>query len=428
MNFHNFNAFKMAQQQFDTVAEQLHLDQGMRELLLMPLREYHFQIPVKMDDGTSKVFRGFRIQHNDACGPAKGGIRFHPQETADTVRALAIWMTWKCAVINIPLGGGAGGVVCDPHHLSMREQEQICRGWVRQLAKNIGPTSDIAEPDIMTDCQHMIWMLDEYEKISGLKSPGAITGKTVELGGSRGRQEAPGYGITFTLREALKQMHLPPHNTTASVQGFGHVAQCVIELYQKLGGKVICVACWNQEEMLPLTFRKPGGVDLKELLGITDRFGSINPRQAAEQGYEVLPGEAWLQQEVDILIPAAMENQITADNVRELSPCVKVIAEGANGPVTPEADNVIKDRGILLIPDLLCNAGGVLGSYFEYVQNTANYYWKKEELLAKLDVRMTSAFLAVSDLARRKRLYMRDAAYMIAIERVARACRAKGWV
>src|SRR3990172_8548097 len=215
-----FNSFDMAQAQFDRVAGILDLDQATRDLLRFPLREYHFAVPVRMDDGTARVFRGFRVQHNDARGPCKGGVRFHPQETADTVRALAMWMSWKCAVVDIPLGGGKGGVVCEPHSLSMREQEQICRGWVRQVARDIGPTRDVPAPDVMTNAPHMLWMLDEFEASHGAKFPGAITGKPVGLGGSLGRTEATGFGVIYTVREALKDMGIKPENTAASVQGF----------------------------------------------------------------------------------------------------------------------------------------------------------------------------------------------------------------
>jgi glutamate dehydrogenase (NAD(P)+) len=424
----NFNAFKMAQQQFDAIAEKLDLDQGSRELLRNPMREYHFNIPVKMDDGTTKVFRGFRVQHNDARGPGKGGIRFHPQETVDTVRALATWMTWKCSVVDIPLGGGKGGVICDPHNLSLREQEQICRGWVRQIAKNVGPLSDVPAPDVMTNSQHMLWMLDEYETIHGAKYPGFITGKPVGMGGSLGRTEATGYGVIFTVREALKQMAINPQDTTASFQGFGNVSQYAIQLYEQLGGKTICVSCWDQGDQTSYSFRKKDGIDLVELQSITDRFGGIDKEKAKDLGYEVLPGDAWLEQDVDILIPAALENQITADNVGNISKKVKIIAEGANGPTTPEADMEIHKRGIFMIPDFLANAGGVTCSYFEQVQCNMNYFWEKDEVLGKLDVKMTSAFIAVSELARAKKMYMRDAAYVIAIDRVARACRDRGWV
>ncbi|MDP8219847.1 MAG: Glu/Leu/Phe/Val dehydrogenase [Candidatus Stygibacter frigidus] len=423
-----FNPFRMAQEQFDKVADILNLDQGSRELLRNPMREYHFSIPVRMDDGTTKVFKGFRVQHNDARGPAKGGIRFHPHETIDTVKALSTWMTWKCSVVDIPLGGSKGGVICDPHNLSAREQELICRGWVRQIAYNVGPLRDVPAPDVMTNGQHMLWMLDEYETIHGKKFPGFITGKPVGMGGSLGRTEATGYGVVFTLREALRELNINTAETTASVQGFGNVAQYAIELYTQMGGKVICVSCWDQNEQKSFSFKKETGVDLDELRSITDRFGGIDQAKAKEFGYEILDGEAWLSQEVDILIPAAMENQIRKDNVDSISKKVKVIAEGANGPTTPEADEVIHKNGIFVIPDFLANAGGVTCSYFEQVQCNMNYYWEKDEVLSKLDIKMTSAFLDVSRLARTKDLYMRDAAYIIAINRVAQACKDRGWV
>jgi glutamate dehydrogenase len=424
----NFNAFEMAQAQFDNVAEILNLDQATKDLLRNPLREYHFSIPVHMDDGTIQIFRGFRVQHNDARGPGKGGIRFHPQETVDTVRALAMWMTWKCSVVEIPLGGSKGGVICDPHHLSAREQEQICRGWVRVLSKDVGPLRDVPAPDIMTNAQHMLWMLDEFETIHGNKNPGVITGKPVGMGGSLGRTEATGYGVIYTVREALKDMGLKPEEATASVQGFGNVAQYAIELYNKLGGKVICVSCWDQNDGTSYSFRKMTGINLKELLGITDRFGGINKEKAKELGYEVLTGEAWIEQEVDILLPCAIENQVTSENAHRINKRVKIIAEGANGPTTPEADKIIIEKNIFLIPDFLANAGGVTCSYFEQVQSNMNYFWEKEEVLNKLDTKMTSAFQAVSDLAKRRKLFMRDAAYVIAISRVAQACKDRGWV
>jgi glutamate dehydrogenase len=423
-----FNPFEMAQAQFDKVAEILNLEDATRQLLRNPLREYHFSIPVRMDDGSTKVFRGFRVQHNDARGPCKGGIRFHPHETIDTVRALSMWMTWKCAVVNIPLGGGKGGVICDPHHLSMQEQEHICRGFVRQMAKNVGPINDVPAPDVMTNAQHMLWMLDEFETIHGAKYPGFITGKPVGMGGSLGRTEATGYGVIFTVREALKELGIRTEDTTAAVQGFGNVAQYAIELYQKLGGKVICVSSWDQGDQCSYTFRRKTGIDLQELLKITDKFGGIDKVKAKELGYEVLDGEAWIEQDVDILLPCALENQVREDNVNKISKKVKIIAEGANGPTTPEADKVIQEKGIFVIPDFLANAGGVTCSYFEQVQCNMNYYWERDEVLGKLDVKMTSAYLAVSELARKKNLYMRDAAYVISISRVAQACKDRGWV
>jgi glutamate dehydrogenase (NAD(P)+) len=423
-----FNAFAMAQSQFDKVADSLGLDQPTKDLLRHPMREYHFSLPVRMDDGSVRVFRGFRVQHNDARGPAKGGIRFHPQETVDTVRALSMWMTWKCAVANLPLGGGKGGVICEPHHLSMNEQQNICRAYVRQIARDIGPLRDVPAPDVMTSGQHMLWMLDEYEQILGGHYPGVITGKPVGMGGSLARTEATGYGVVFTVREALKELDVKPQDTVAAVQGFGNVSQYAIELYTQLGGKVVAVSCWDQGDQRPYTFRKQDGIDLAELRSFTDRFGGINKQKAAEHGYEQLPGEAWIEQDVDILFPCALENSITGENVGKISKRVRLIAEGANGPTTPDADHVLHERGTYVIPDFLANAGGVTCSYFEQVQSNMNYFWEKDEVLHKLDTMMTAAFRAVSDTARQRKLYMRDAAYTIAIARVAQACRDRGWV
>ncbi|MFC1527948.1 Glu/Leu/Phe/Val dehydrogenase [Candidatus Neomarinimicrobiota bacterium] len=428
MNNKTYNAFETAQKQFDRAADLLELDQATRDLLRNPLREFHFSIPIRMDDGSMKVFKGFRVQHNDARGPAKGGIRFHPQETIDTVRALSMWMTWKTAVADIPLGGGKGGVICDPHNLSLTEQERICRGWARQIVKNVGSHSDVPAPDVMTNAQHMLWMLDEFETLKGAKDPGFITGKPVGMGGSLGRKEATGYGVMITVREALKVLNINPENTTASIQGFGNVSQHAIELYQQMGGIVKCISCWDQEDNTSYSYKKEDGINLKDLLSITDSFGGINKTKAKELGFERLPGEAWLEQDVDILVPAALENQITSENVDKISDQVKVIAEGANGPTTPEADQALDKKGIFIIPDFLANAGGVTCSYFEQVQSNMNYFWTKDEVLGKLDVKMTAAFIAVNDFSKSNNLNMRDAAYVISVDRVAQACKDRGWV
>ncbi len=423
-----FNPFEMARAQFDKVADMIGLDRSARDLLRSPMREYHFNIPVRMDDGTVQVFRGFRVQHNDARGPSKGGIRFHPQETVDTVRALSMWMTWKCAAVDIPLGGGKGGVICDPHNLSLGEQERLCRGWVRQLARDIGPERDIPAPDVMTSSQHMLWMLDEYETLFGHHAPGLITGKPVGMGGSLGRTQATGYGVVYTLREAMKELNINPSNTRATVQGFGNVAQYAIDLYTLLGGTVTCVSSWDQTDQASYAFVKQGGIDLNELRSITDRFGGIEKTKAADLGYDVLPGEAWIAQEAEILIPSALENQVTGANVDEISGAAKILAEGANGPTSPEADLVLAKRDIFCIPDFLANAGGVTCSYFEQVQSNMNYYWDEAEVLDKLDTKMTHAYEGISELSRKKKLYMRDAAYVLSINRVAQACKDRGWV
>ena len=423
-----FNPFEMAQKQFDAVAEKLGLDQGTRDFLRSPAREFHFNIPVRMDDGAVKVFKGFRVQHSDARGPAKGGIRFHPHETIDTVRALATWMTWKTAVVDIPLGGGKGGVICDPRELSDREQELICRGWVRQVSRNVGPLQDVPAPDVMTHGQHMLWMMDEYEVLNGGRFPGMITGKPVGMGGSLGRTEATGYGVIYTVREAMKEMGLDIKGATASIQGAGNVAQYSLDLFTKYGGKVIAISCWDNTDKVPYTYRCKDGIAFDKLMASIDKFGTIDPAKAKANGWEQLAADAWIEQDVTVLIPAAQENMINAENVAKIRPSVKIIAEGANGPTTPEADIVIQQKGIFMIPDFLCNAGGVTCSYFEQVQCNMNYFWEKEEVLSKLDQKMTNGFKAVSALAREKKVYMRDAAYMISIKRVAEASHLRGWV
>jgi glutamate dehydrogenase len=423
-----FSAFAMAQLQLDRAAELLELDGPTRELLREPMREHTFSIPVRMDDGRCRIFKGFRAQHNDARGPCKGGIRFHPAGSLDMVRALGMWMTWKCAVVEIPLGGGAGGVACDPHNLSALEQERICRGYVRVLAGELGPALDIPEPEVMTNPAHMLWMLDEYETIVRGRSPGMITGKPIGQGGSLGRKEATGFGVALCVREALKEIGMKPQNAVASVQGFGNVGQHAARLFEQLGGRVTCVSCWDHAEQTPVAFRKEPCVRLDELVLVSDAFGGIDKVRASELGYEILPGVEWLSQNVDVLIPAAMENQITAANVGAINQRVRIIAEGANGPTSPEAERACCERGIMVIPDLLAGAGGVTCSYFEQVQSASNYYWEKDEVLAKLDVKMTAAYIAVSDLARKKKLSLRDAALVTAVSRVADACKGRGWV
>jgi glutamate dehydrogenase (NAD(P)+) len=428
MGHATYNPYESAQKQFDHVADQIGLDKATRELLRQPSREFHFTIPVKMDDGTTKVFNGYRIQHNDARGPAKGGIRFHPEETVDTVRALSMWMTWKCAVVDIPLGGGKGGIICDPRTMSKGEQERLCRGYIRQLVKNIGPNADVPAPDVMTNGQHMLWMMDEYEAICGGHYPGTITGKPVGMGGSLGRTEATGYGVIYTLREALKALNIDIASTTASLQGFGNVAEYAARLYTRMGGKIIAICCWDDNDKKPYTYRKLDGLDIDQMVSIKDPYGTIDKQKAISLGCELLDGDQWIAQDVDILLPCALENQITPENFVNVSKKVKVICEGANGPTTPDCDELIKERGIYLIPDFLCNAGGVTCSYFEQVQCNMNYFWPKEEVLEKLDQKMTAAFHAVHKLAKEKNLYMRDAAYVISINRVAEAVRLRGWI
>jgi glutamate dehydrogenase (NAD(P)+) len=423
------NAFEMAQKQFDSVASQLNLDPGVREVLRWPMREYSFRIPVRMDDGSLCVFQGFRVQHNDARGPNKGGIRFHPAETFDTVRALATWMTWKCAVADIPLGGGKGGVICDPAALSAGEKEQICRGWVGAMWKNIGPRNDVPAPDVGTTPQMMGWMMDEYSRLVGQYTPGVFTGKPLGSGGSEGRTEATGYGVIYTVREALKHLKMDSRKAVAAIEGFGNVAQyAAIGFVEMLGGKVACVSCWDRHEKKSFTYSHKQGVDPRFLKSIVDQYGTIDKKAAEEAGYLIEDGDAWITKEADVLIPAAIEGHVNAETVKKMSSRVKVVAEGANGPCTPDADEFFKENKIFNIPDFLCNAGGVTTSYFEQVQNDMNFYWTKSEVLEKLDTKMTNAFNAVLETGEKEGVYMRDAAYMVAISRVVKAMELRGWL
>jgi glutamate dehydrogenase len=423
------NAFAMAQQQFDHVADLLGLDHQVREILRWPMKEYHLRIPIRMDDGGTRVFTGYRVQHNDARGPNKGGLRFHPAETIDTVRALAMWMTWKCAVADIPLGGGKGGIVLDPATLSVDEKERLCRAFIRSLWRVVGPRQDVPAPDVGTTPQMMGWMMDEYSRITGEYTPGVITGKPVGGGGSLGRTEATGYGVIYTVREAMQRLKLDSTQSVAAIQGFGNVAQYAAKGFiEQLGGTVVCVSYWDREDRRAYTLSKRDGIDPDFLMGITDQYGSVDKEQATKAGYSLSDGGDWLGMEADVLIPAALEGQINGENVGQIHDRVKVLAEGANGPTTPEADEVLKERDIFVIPDFLCNAGGVTTSYFEGVQNDMNFYWTKKEVLEKLDTKMTQAFEGVYDMAVSQDVFMRDAAYMVAINSVAKAMELRGWL
>jgi glutamate dehydrogenase (NAD(P)+) len=423
------NAFQMAQEQFDNVAAQLNLDPQVAEILRWPAREFKFEIPVRMDDGSIRLFFGYRVQHNDARGPNKGGIRFHPSETLDMVRALAMWMTWKCAVADIPLGGGKGGVPVDPATLSTTEKERVCRGWVQQMWRSIGPRQDVPAPDVGTTPQMMGWMMDEYSKLVGQFTPGVITGKPVGGGGSLGRTEATGYGVIYAVREAMKILKLDPEKSVAAIQGFGNVSQyAALGFRELLGGKVVCVSYWDRDDRAPYTVTNMNGIDPLFLQSITDQYGTIDKSQAIKDGYEIEEGDAWISKEADVLIPGALEGQINAETVKHISSRVRLVAEGANGPTTPEADEVLKQNGIFVIPDFLCNAGGVTTSYFESVQNDMNYYWTRDEVLQRLDTKMTQAFYGVLEMSEGEKVFMRDAAYMVAIKRVVTAMELRGWI
>ena len=422
------NAFEMAQRQFDHVAKLLKLDPAVSEVLRWPMREFQFRIPVRMDNGTMRVFQGYRVQHNDARGPSKGGIRFHPAETLDTVRALATWMTWKCAVADIPLGGGKGGVILDPSTISVHEKERLCRGWVDVMWKNIGPRNDVPAPDVGTTPQMMGWMMDEYSKLVGQYTPGVFTGKPLGGGGSEGRTEATGYGVIYTVREAMKHLKMDPKTAWAAIEGFGNVAQyAAIGFSEILGGKVACVSCWDNVDKKSYTYSHKDGVNPRFLMTIVDEYGTLDKKKAQDKGYTIEDGDAWITKDVDVLIPAAIEGHVNADTVKKISKRVKLVAEGANGPVTPEADEYFNTNKIFDVPDFLCNAGGVTTSYFESVQNDMNYYWTKQEVLEKLDTKMTQAFHAVLEMSEQEKVPMRDAAYMVAIDRVVKAMKLRGW-
>ena len=413
----NLNPFAIAQMQFDQAAQVLNLDSSMHQFLREPMREFHFAIPVRMDDGRVQTFRGFRVQYNDARGPGKGGVRFHPDETIDTVRALAAWMTWKTAVADLPLGGAKGGVVCDPRQLSSRELESISRGYMRGIARFVGLNQDVPAPDVYTNPQIMAWMMDEYEMIMGRHEPGVITGKPAELGGSAGRAAATAMGGIVTIREAAKVMGMRLDEATCAIQGYGNVGSHAHRLASKaLGLKVVAVSdefggIYNGDGLSP---------DLvSEHLLETGRL-------AGYPGADEISNEELLALEVDILIPAAIENQITSHNADEVK--ARIIAELANGPTTPRADEICLDKKVFIIPDFLCNAGGVTVSYMEMVQNSYQYYWTAEMVHERLDHKMTKAFHDVHRMAEAKKVNNRVAAYLVAVDRVAQAVRLRGWV
>ncbi len=410
------NPFEIAQRQLDEAAKILGLDRGMHELLRWPMREFHVRIPVRMDDGSVRVFEGFRVQYNWARGPCKGGIRFHPEETFDTVRALAAWMTWKTAVMDLPLGGGKGGVVCNPKELSERELERLSRGYIRAIGHYIGPDIDVPAPDVYTNPQIMAWMMDEYEKIVGRSAPGVITGKPLPLGGSAGRGDATARGGMYCIREACKVLGIDPKGATCAIQGYGNAGQFAHKLGEELLGlKVVAVSDSKGG------IYNPKGLPAKEVIAHKEKTGSV----VGFPGAKSVTNAELLELSVDILIPAALENQITAANAARIK--AKIVAELANGPTTPEADEILFKNGVYVIPDFLCNAGGVTVSYFEQVQNAMMYYWTEEEVHEKLDRKMTAAFHAVHNSAKEHRVHNRLGAYLVAVQRVVEAVRLRGW-
>jgi glutamate dehydrogenase (NAD(P)+) len=413
----NLNPFAIAQAQLDEAAIALQLDPDMHAFLREPMREFHFTLPVRMDDGRTQTFKGYRVQYNDARGPAKGGIRFHPDETIDTVRALAAWMTWKTAVADVPLGGGKGGVICNPREMSRGELERLSRAYMRAISRYVGLTQDVPAPDVNTNPQIMAWMLDEYEMLSGHREPGAITGKPLELGGSAGRSPATAMGGLFTIRETAKILGINLGEATCAIQGYGNVGSFTHRLaHNVFGMKTVAVS----DEF--------GGIYCENGLtpdSIADHLRRIGQVKGCP-GTEEITNQELLELNVDILIPAAIENQLTSLNADRVK--AKIVAELANGPTTPEADNILNEKGIYIIPDFLCNAGGVTVSYFEMVQNAYQFYWDENLVNSRLDQKMTTAFHAVHNMAQERHVDNRVAAYMVAVNRVAEAVRLRGWV
>ncbi|MBU0628016.1 MAG: Glu/Leu/Phe/Val dehydrogenase [Nanoarchaeota archaeon] len=411
------DAYENSQKQLDKVAKLLGLDSCTHQLLRQPMREFHFHIPVRMDDCSFKVFEAYRVQYNDSRGPTKGGIRFHPDETLSTIKALAAWMTWKCAVVDIPLGGGKGGVVCDPRKLSEGELERLSRGYIEGVWKLIGPECDIPAPDVYTNSKIMGWMVDEYNKLVGHNAFGVITGKPLSIGGSLGRGDATARGGIITIREAAKHLGIDLTKAKVAVQGFGNAGSFAAILYNEFfGGKLVAVSdskggSYNSE-----------GLDAKKVLEHKEKTGSV----AGFKGAKEISNQELLELDVDILIPSAMENQITDKNADKIK--AKIIAELANGPTTPEADNILFKKGVFVIPDFLCNAGGVTVSYFEWVQNITRDYWDLETVHKKLDKKMTKAFNDVFNEYTARKIDMRTAAYVVAVQRVALAMKDRGWV
>jgi glutamate dehydrogenase (NAD(P)+) len=413
----HLNPFAIAQAQLDEAAEILQLDKDMHAFLRQPMREFHFTIPVRMDNGRTKVFQGFRIQYNDARGPAKGGIRFHPDETVDTVRALAAWMTWKTAVVDIPLGGGKGGVICDPRLLSQTELERLSRGYMRSIARYVGITKDIPAPDVYTNPQIMAWMMDEYQVLVGHHEPGVITGKPLELGGAAGRGDATARGGVYTVREAAKMIDLDLVGATAAVQGYGNAGQFGHLLCEQLLGQKVIAVSDSRGGIL-----NEAGLDFDAVTKFKMETGSVIDFPSAEN----ISNAELLELDVVVLYPAALENVITVKNAANIK--ARVIAELANGPTTPAADDILYDKGIYVIPDFLCNAGGVTVSYFEMVQNSYQYYWDEELTHQRLDQKMTEAFHKVHEMAKSKKVDNRIGAYLVAIDKVAQAVRLRGWI
>lgn len=411
------NPFEVAQQQLDEAAELLELDSAIHHLLRWPMRELHVTLPVRMDDGSTKIYHGFRVQYNDARGPTKGGIRFHPDETIDTVRALAAWMTWKTAVVDIPLGGAKGGVICNPKELSDGELERLSRAYIRQVGRILGLEKDIPAPDVYTTPQIMAWMADEYAFMKGHNEFGVITGKPLALGGSAGRGDATARGGLYCLREAGKLLDIKLDGATTAIQGYGNAGSFAHKLGVELLGLTVVAVSDSRGGIY-----NKGGLEYDAVFAHKQKTGSVTEFP----GSEPITNEALLELDVTVSIPAALESVITERNANKIS--AKFLVELANGPTTPEADKILYEAGCYVIPDFLCNAGGVTVSYFEMVQNSYNYYWTEQLVHERLDEKMTSAFHVVHDAAQEHKVHNRLAAYLVAVSKVAEAVKLRGWV
>jgi glutamate dehydrogenase (NAD(P)+) len=410
------NSFAITQQQLDQCAKILHLDPGVQAILRVPSRELHVSIPVRMDNGSLKVFQGFRIQYNDAKGPCKGGIRFHPDETIDSIRALAAWMTWKCSLLDLPLGGGKGGVICNPKEMSQGELERLSRAYIDQVWRIIGPEKDVLAPDVYTNPQIMAWMMDEYSKISGKNQFGLLTGKPLAIGGSQGRGDATARGGLFTVREAAKELGIDLSKATIAIQGYGNAGYYAACLAQTMFGCKVVAVSDSKGCIL-----NDGGLDAVAVGKHKAKTSTV----CNFSGSKAISNAELLEMDVDILIPSALENMITEENAPRIR--AKIVAELANGPTTPEADEILHKNGVHVIPDFLCNAGGVTVSYFEMVQNFYMYYWEAEDVYKRLDRKMTTAYHAVLDTSKKYNINMRQAAYVVAVGRVVEAMNLRGW-
>ncbi|MFZ0444728.1 MAG: Glu/Leu/Phe/Val dehydrogenase [Bacillus sp. (in: firmicutes)] len=385
------------------------------ELLKEPLRMLTVKIPVRMDDGSTQVFTGYRAQHNDAAGPTKGGIRFHPNITEKEVKALSIWMSLKCGIVDLPYGGAKGGIACDPRNMSFRELERLSRGYVRAISQIVGPTKDIPAPDVFSNSQIMSWMLDEYNAINESNSPGFITGKPIVLGGSQGRETAAAKGVTICIREAAKKKDIDIKGAKVIIQGFGNAASLLAKNLHDAGAIIIGISDAYG------ALYDPDGLDIVYLLDRRDSFGTVT-----KLFNHTMTNQELLEKECDILVPAAIESQITEKNAHHIR--AKMIVEAANGPITSQATQILNDRGVLLVPDLLASAGGVTVSYFEWVQNNQGYFWSEEEVNEKLEVVMIKAFNRIVEISQNRNVDMRLAAYMAGVQKMAEASRFRGWV